>query len=115
MDFSRLVLLPAYDCMEIEKLKKPKDKFLHIISTLHLLAFLFNKETQFYILFIFSCFFNNILLHHKPQCTGDADRRIGSADNTYHQRQSKFTDTCHTKDIQYRYHDKGGKGSIDTS
>ena len=45
-----------------------------------------------------------------PQGTCNTYRGVSTADDAYHQRQRKVTDTGHAPDIQRTYHYQSGQG-----
>ena len=59
---------------------------------------------------ILFCLRREFLSQYIPQSTCHAYGGISTADDTYHQRQCKITDTGHTPDVQSTYHYQGGKG-----
>ena len=57
----------------------------------------------------------SLLAQYIPDGACQADRGIGTADDTDHDRKRKLLDTRDTEDKQRQYHEEGGQGSKDTS
>ena len=57
----------------------------------------------------------SLLAQYIPDGACQADRGVGTADNTDHDRKRKLLDTRDTEDKQCQYHKEGGQGSKDTS